>query len=258
MRVLKDIDFIKWNNRLESSRYRIDSTRWVTNLNNGPSQALSIIQNIETRGGSNTFQSIRVGDPFIRYKFAFSVLESKKDEFFKIHNRLFNGKIANQVCKLDIDKSNSLNLPDVEDIKLTRDVITDLEEIEHMIDDNKYIKYSYNFGGKLTSIISYITILEDTIEFFQKIWGYDTDGKEHNLLKFPIGNIVSFTNDKSTDFMVMDYTYNLDYDKYKIGYIVCEMDTIPNSLIIKYGEQRSVNESELTWSRNSRIDNLLN
>jgi len=58
--------------------------------------------------------------------------------------------------------------------------------------------------------------------------------------------------------MVVDYNYVVDYDKYIIRYVVCEMDTIPNSMIIKYGKSEVVREEDLTWSRNDRIDNILN
>lgn len=90
------------------------------------------------------------------------------------------------------------------------------------------------------------------------IWGYDKDGSEHNLLKYPIGSIVSKVSDKSEDLMVVDYTFSVQYDKYYIDYVVCEMETIPNSLAIKYGKSETLPEDQLTWSRNDRIDNILN
>ncbi len=252
MRVLKDIDIIKWNKRLEKSPYYINLGAWTTTSNSGPTQTLQTMQKIESYMPGTGMEMREISEPTIRYEFSFSIAENRILDFFKIHSNLLEQGIAN---KRSLGQNTSAA---PQNIVIEDDIVTSMEQNEHTIFDKKYIKYSYKFNGKLIGVISYINILEDSIEFFQRIWGYDKDGSEHNLLKFPIGTIASKVNDKSTDLMVVDYNYVVDYDKYIIRYVVCEMDTIPNSMIIKYGKSEVVREEDLTWSRNDRIDNILN
>jgi hypothetical protein len=116
--------------------------------------------------------------------------------------------------------------------------------------------YSYTFKGKLSSIMAYVMFLEDTINYFSEIFGYNEDGTEVNLLKFPIGTIVSKSKDKSKDYLVLEYRYKKLDGKYSIDYLISEM--ISNGLIIKYGDIENGYENDLCYSRNSRIDDILN
>jgi hypothetical protein len=72
-----------------------------------------------------------------------------------------------------------------------------------------------------------------------------------------IGTIVSLPKDKSTDYLVLDYKYRKLDGKYYIDFIVSEMINNKGS-VITYGEIYTFRESELCYSRNSRIDNILN
>jgi hypothetical protein len=105
--------------------------------------------------------------------------------------------------------------------------------------------------------MAYISYLEDTINFFSEIWGYDEDGSEVCLLKYPIGTIVSLEKDKSKDYLVLDYKYSKSDGKYHIDFVASEMLNSKGS-IIKYGDVSTFNESQLCYSRNSRIDDILN
>ena len=252
MRVLKDIDINKWNKKLDKSPYYIQLGSWTTTLNSGPTQTLHIMQKIETSMPGMGPQLSEITEPTISYNFSFSIAENRKNDFFKIVSNLLDKGIANHKSL-----GSGTSAPP-QQIIIDRNVVNKIDESNHSIYNKEYVKYSYSFKGKFISIMSYITILEDAIEFFQKIWGYDKDGSEHNLLKYPIGTIVSKTDDKSEDMMVIDYSFLVQYDKYIIDYIVCSMETIPNSLVIKYGNHETLSEDKLTWSRNDRIDNILN
>jgi hypothetical protein len=76
-------------------------------------------------------------------------------------------------------------------------------------------------------------------------------------LKYPIGTIVSKPSDKSTDYLILDYKYRKLDSKYYIDFIVSEMMNARGS-VITYGEIYTFRESELCYSRNSRIDDILN
>ena len=104
--------------------------------------------------------------------------------------------------------------------------------------------------------MGYISYIEDAINFFSLIWVYKEDGSEVNLLKYPIGSIVSKKENQSSDFLVLDYKYYKLVNDYKISYIVTEIKE-NNGMTIKYGQIITISEDKITWSRNNRIDNIL-
>ena len=138
-----------------------------------------------------------------------------------------------------------------------QDVIETKEVNTHNILEKEYIRYTYHFAGKLSSIMAYIMYLEDSINFFSEIWGYSEDGSEICLLKYPIGTVVSLPKDKSIDYLVLDYKYRKQGSKYSIYFIVSEIMNNKGS-VITYGEIYTFRESDLCYSRNSRIDDILN
>lgn len=243
MRNLIDKDISKWNKRFDN-KYFISSNEWYTS-NFVSSQTLSIKQKDKDRMGSVQLKDI--SDPQIKYDFSFSVTENRKYEFFRIHSSLLKRGIINKVSLNGVKN----------DISMIPVSISKKENL-HEIYDRKYIRHSYKLEGSLTSIIAYVTILEDTIEYFQKIWGYDESGNEHSIIKYPIGTIVSEISNKSSDYMVIDYHFNIYNGEYHIDYIVSEIESDPKSSIIKYGRQMIIIEDKLSYSRNNRIDNLLN
>lgn len=105
--------------------------------------------------------------------------------------------------------------------------------------------------------MAYVGLLETSIEYFSQIWGYDEDGKEYNLMKFPIGNIVSPVDDKSKDYLILDYQFTRA-GSFNINYVACEMFADKKSTIVKYGPVKTFSEENLTWSRTNRIDDILN
>ncbi len=56
--------------------------------------------------------------------------------------------------------------------------------------------------------MAYISYIEEAIDCFNLLYGYDENGEEINLLKFPIGTIVTIENDTDKDYLVIDYNFN--------------------------------------------------
>lgn len=247
MREIKDIDLLKWNERMEKSPYRVQvNSTWVNNhqLISFHTKSVNDTAVNDTRGSSQT------PDPVVEWEFTFSVVESRKNEFSKILERLLIGGIANHVDIYgNATKHKKISIANV---------VKSKTESTHEIFNRKYIRYVYNFDGRLSAIMAYITIVEDAIEFFSNTWGYDEKGEEYCLVRFPIGTVVSKEKDKSRDFLVLDYNYVVDYKDYIINYVIVEMLTDEKSLVIKYGESEIVSEKYLSYSRNNRIDNILN
>jgi hypothetical protein len=242
MKYLTDSEILKWNDRFEKSNFRL-IPRYNTR-NGHPDISINYI----TTPFSGLSEIKETPDTVISYEFSFSVIESRKDEFYILLKKMFNYKFETQISYNDSSKSI--------DIFNEKDIIK--EEVNHQLLNRKFIKYTLKFKGKLSSIIAYLSYVEDAINFFQLIWGYNEEGEEICLTKYRIGDIVSVKNDKSKDFLVVDYYYNRIGNDYKINYVISEMISNSNSSIIRYGDGLKESEDNLTYSRNNRIDDILN
>jgi len=131
-------------------------------------------------------------------------------------------------------------------------------EIFEKLYEKEYLRIEHTFRGKLSSIMAYVCLLETTMEYFSMMWGYDEEGKEYCLLKYPIGSTVSPANDKSKDFLVIDYKFSRFGSQFVIDYVAAEMMLDKKSPVVKYGPVTTFSEKNLSWSRNGRIDDLLN
>jgi hypothetical protein len=247
MRYLSDTEILNWNRRLEKSDYT------VYPLSNTRQPWADIVFRQKINNGYSPMgeQLVETIDPFIRYDFTFSVASNRKETFLDLFEKLSKESFGTKSIYRD-QKSEKLM-----DIIFNDTVIESKEEITHLVFEKEYIRFTIHFAGKLGSIMAYISYLEDTINFFSEIWGYKEDGTEVCLVKYPIGTIVSLPKDKSTDYLVLDYKYRKLDGKYFIDFISSEMLNNKGS-VITYGEIYTFRESELCYSRNSRIDDILN
>lgn len=242
MKYLTDKDILKWNDRLSNSNYRLNPR--YNNRNGHPDISINYI-NDQKFGLSEIKETI---EPTIKYEFSFSVIKNRKDEFFILLNKMLKRKLITHFVYQDSNKP----IDTYEGSEIEKSTI------EHSVLNKNFIKNTYRFNGKLTSIIAYISYLEDAISYFQMIWGYNEDGSESCLTKYKIGDIVSLKSDKSKDFLVVDYYYDRIGEDYKIDYIISEMMFNTSLSVIKYGESLKQSEDNLTYSRSNRIDNILN
>jgi hypothetical protein len=251
MKYLTDSDIIRWNNRLNKSIYSI-TPRY--NTRNGYPDII-ISEKLESRIPAVPLVKSGIEDPIINYIFSFSVVSHRKDEFFEILHKLLKEKFGTRFLTISNKSPDSLG---IRDIILDESILGKYHTQDHKILNRTFIKYTYDFNNRLTDIICILSYIEDTIEFFQLIWGYDEEGKEICLLDFPVGSVVSKNNDKSKDFIVIEYLYKKVNSKFNIEYIVSEIIYDSKSPIIKYGESFIISKDEICHSRNNRIDNILN
>ncbi len=248
MKYLSDSEILNWNKRLEKSDYS------VFPMPNKKSAEPYLSFRQKVNGNYNvlpTNQMVNTPEPFARYHFTFSISSNREEDFNELFEKISSEPFGSKSIFVD------LNNEKLSDIKFSDDVIDGKEKSKHFVLEKEYIRYNYRFAGKLGSIMAYISYLEDTINFFNEIWGYNEDGSEVCIVKYPIGTIVSTPKDKSTDYLVLDYKYRKVDGKYFIDFIVAEMLNSKGS-IIKYGEVFTFRESELCYSRNSRINDILN
>jgi hypothetical protein len=248
MKYLSDKEILNWNKRLEESDYSVYP---LSNLRSG-NPDIVFRQKIKNNYSPMDDQLVETLDPFIRYDFTFSIASNRKETFLDLFEKLSKEEFGTE--SIYRDKNNNKKLTD---IKLSDEVIESKEENTHVVYEKEYIRYTIHFAGKLGSIMAYVSYLEDAINFFSEIWGYNEDGTEVCLLKYPIGTIVSLPKDKSKDYLVLDYKYRKLDGKYNIDFFVSEMMNAKGS-VITYGEIYTFRESELGYSRNSRIDDILN
>lgn len=253
MRYLSDTEILNWNRRLEKSDYS------VYPLSNYRSGHPDIVFRQKTGSNYNPMgvdQFVETMDPFIRYDFTFSIASNRKQTFLDLFEKLskepFGTKSTYRPPSMRDDKDiKVLNIP------FNDEVIESKEENTHMVYEKEYIRFTIHFAGKLGSIMAYVSYLEDAINFFSEIWGYNEDGTEVCLLKYPIGTIVSLPKEKSKDYLVLDYKYRKLDGKHFIDFVASEMMNSKGA-VIKYGEVYTFREAELCYSRNSRIDDILN
>lgn len=247
MKYLSDTEILNWNRRLEKSDYAVYP---LSNVRSGHPDII-FRQKINNGYSPTGEQLVETIDPFIRYDFTFSIAFNRKETFFDLFEKLSKESFDTKSIYRD-QKSEKIM-----DITFNDTVIESKEENIHLVFEKEYIRFTYHFAGKLGSIMAYVSYLEDTINFFSQIWGYNEDGSEVCLAKYPIGTVVSLPKDKSTDYLVLEYKYRKLDGKYFIDFIVSEMLNNKGS-VITYGEIYTFRESELGYSRNSRIDDILN
>lgn len=253
MKYISDSEILRWNKRLDSSGYSV----YPISNNKSAEPYICFRQKVANTWSGSGDQFINTVDPFIRYDFTFSIASNRIDNFNEIFNKLSKIPFGSKSIYLDSQTQTQTYNEKISDIKLTDDVIESKEESNHKVSDKEYVRYTYHFVGKLSGIMAYIMYLEDAINFLSVIFGYNEDGSEVCLLKFPIGTQVSSLKNKSSDYLVLDYLYKKMDSKYIIDYVASEI--INNGgTSITYGEVLNFRESELCYSRNSRIDDILN
>jgi hypothetical protein len=238
MRYLSDSEILNWSDRLDTRLALVP----VFNNRVGYPDIRVISQ------ASMGNEHLDTSEIKIRYSFSFSVTKNRLREFFEIKEKLFKKGFGTNIVYGDrIIKPE----PSSSDI-------CSITESTHTVYNREFVRYEYNFSGKIGDIIACVSLLEDTISYFSLIWAYDKEGREICQIKYPIASIVSLIEDKSKDYLVIDYDYyRVNNTDYKIDYIISEIISDSKS-IIKYGVTNIQKEDRLCFSRNSRIDNILN
>lgn len=252
MKYLYDYEIMEWNERLKESNFVVQIK---TDLGTGEPNII-VNDKIDTSMlyrkavTDNSTGRLGIQDPIIKFNMIFSIASNRVDYFFDIFNKISSDEVGTKFVFYKNNNECSNN------IEFTEKIIKEKKISEHNISDKKYTNFKYKFEGNLSSIILYVQFLEDTISFFNEIWAYTEKGEEVYLLKYPIGSIVSPLKDKSKDYFILDYNYIKEYKKYFIHYITAMI--VSTGHIIKYGEVIQFKEYELGFSRNNRIDNILN
>lgn len=233
---LTDIEILAWNDRLQDHQLGIIiRPKYVSNTIYSPTIGfdLDITQYPGTNKpnwGTNLYQAENVvPEPHIKYNLIFSIDADKIDKFDEIYNEIKLREIKTPVK--NGDGNRNLNLDRVK-VNLTTE--------KHTLFKKEYIKFDYVFEGHLGDIMGYVKHIDDTIEFLKL------------EPKFKISEVVSDVKDRSMDYLVLKYIYDI-----KISYKVSEIVSNSADTVIKYGRVLYMREEDLTWSRTARIDEVI-
>ena len=185
-------------------------------------------------------------DPPVKYKIVFSVSNDCIEEFDEIMNMLLERKFDNEVWK---------NSKKKETVVPTKSVVK--AQAVHKIGKVDYVRYEWSMTGYLSEVMALCYIIESSVDIFGKCWGVTEDGEKVCQMKYPIGSIVCVDNDKSTDFLVLDWYFDLLSPNFHHSYDVVSIVEKPGSAVVGYDRRQLLNESRISWSRNSRIDDIL-
>jgi len=240
---LSDKEIMAWNDRLVDHQlgifvkaqynsntffpaieYSVDITRPVPNASWG--------RNMYTNEGDSGVKVTK--EPHIRYNLVFSIENSMVDKFNEIYNLIKHNNLQTKVYLND----------EYRDINIDNLVI-DFKNEQHTLYKKDYIKYDYMFEGNLGDIMGYVKFIEDSLIFLTI------------EPKFKISEVISDVTNRSTDYLVLKYEYQQTGSKYTIEYIVSEILNDNPDTIIRYGKSTLMNESQLTWSRTARIDEVI-
>ncbi len=245
MKYLTDSEILSWNKKMS---YKGITCGVVTDQTTGePAICLMSNSNSVDRLALSNFLKNYIDDISIKYKFRFSIATNRVDCFFDILTALEKDSLGTKFR----NKDNSFTFIDLDKLEKSVDKTT------HQIYNKEYTLFNYDFTGNFSAIVAYTSYIEDAINFFNKIWGYEEDGTEKNLLMFNIGDVVSPIDDKSTDYLILNYVYDKAYNEYHIKYISAELLSDGAKPGIKYGKIRVYEDKDICYSRNSRIDNIL-
>ena len=242
MRYLTDTEILNWNDRLNSSNYmlRPQHSSRISYCD------IIFVQKVQQRGNLG-IDFVDTTDPSIQFKFVFSIASNRQDDFWRIFDKR---KVVSIATKTNYkDKLGDLFFSD--------SIVSSKETENHNVKEKEFTRYIYNFSGKLSQIISYVAVLEDCIRFLEMMFGYDETGKEYCLTPYPLGTVCSMVDDKSSDWLVLDYDFKITQGYYEIEYKIAKMLWNDKSPVLKYGDVISAKEKELCFSRNNRIDNIL-
>lgn len=254
MKYLTDSEIIGWGkelnlmlNPLYSNKTGHPDIKLITGV------AVREYPNVSNSRISNTNNS----DTLINYKFVFSISENRVNDFYKILDKALSKGLGTKfLIDKDHDRWGEINTDVSMDIKIDSSIFN-LSSVSHEIWNRNFVRFTYDFKAHFTSVMSYISFLKDTIDYISMVWSYNENGEEINLLKYNIGDVVSTSNDRSKDYIVIDYdlisSKNGKYINYKISEILSER----NSPIIRYGSIKSLTSDEISFSRNNRIDDIL-
>lgn len=223
MIALNDLEIDKWNKKINRKGYHlIISPRYT---NSSRFAAIEIFKSNETLWIDRS-SDINPNDMVINYSYTFSIIENKDDDFKLRLEKLREYEIGN---KCIVNKK-------IFDIKFCNS-IDEKREI-HTINGKNYVRYTFSTTDNIPSVVVSFWAIENAFEY----------AIGNNIFK--VNDVVSLTTDRGSDYLILEH---LPDNKYLVAKI---KEITDNS--IYYEDAIKLEDKKLTWSRNHRIEDIIN
>lgn len=209
-------------------------------------------------------------DPFsnvrISYRFTISV-NTKRLGFFEMFYNKFLGdnmilpsnqtnwdwsKTESFICSSKkTDEKTTFTITSPPKVLISDDGPTKTYE-NIIVDGVPYTRMKFEFTNCHPFVVAkVITDLTDCVNFTSDIYGYDTDGNEILLIKYPIGTVVNIKNSGNSDidYIVSGYTYEREMKEFK--YVIKRFEDGEIMAMV------TISEDSIKPSRGNNLDILL-
>jgi hypothetical protein len=187
--------------------------------------------------------------PEIGYLFNFSVSKKCAKRFYDLFQTILkSGTIFNYKTKSTYALTESLickkNLSDFT-----------IEKSDIKIHNVDYIQNNCKLSCNLFDIIHFVNSVESAVEIISNYFDYDEDGKEICKTKFQVNEIVSTKEDRSGNYMILDFSIQQDNT---ISYKVSKIENSITSEVIIFDGISILKEEDILPNREDRLNILLN
>jgi hypothetical protein len=187
--------------------------------------------------------------PQIDYLFNFSVSKKCAKRFYDLLQTILkSGTIFNYKTKSTYPLTESLickkNLSDFT-----------IEKSDIKIHNVDYIQNNCKLSCNLFDIIHFVNSVESAVEIISNYFDYDEDGKEICKTKFQVNEIVSTKEDRSGNYMILDFSIQQDNT---ISYKVSKIENSITSEVIIFDGISILKEEDILPNREDRLNILLN
>ena len=192
--------------------------------------------------------------PEITYFFNFSVSKKCSKRFYDLLQTILeSGSVFCYTTTDKIDKPNMSN----KEIKTYRKNLSDftIEKSDIKIHNVEYIQNTCKLTCDLFEVIHFVNSVESAVEIISKYFEYEQDGKEICKTKFQVNEIVSTKNDKSGNYMILDFFIQQDNT---ISYKVSKIQNCITSEVILFEGISILKEEDILPNREDRLNIILN
>jgi hypothetical protein len=130
-----------------------------------------------------------------------------------------------------------------------------IEKKDIKIHEVVYIQNTCKLSCNLFEIIHFVNSVESAVEIISNYFGYEEDGTEICKTKFKVNDIVSTKEDKSGNYMILDFSIQVDNT---ISYEISKIQNNLTSEVIIFDGISIIKEDDILPNREDRLNILLN
>ena len=253
MRTFDKSSLDKWNERLgklnlslslSGSQYTNDViTIWVVNNN------YSGYQGVGYRPTPEPIYKV----PEISYLFNFSVSKKCSKRFYELLQTLLKSGSIFYYTTEDKGSYGQTKTKSIICQKNLSDFTIEKTDIKiHQVD---YIQNTCKLSHNLFDIIHFVNSVESAVEIISKYFEYEEDGNEICKTKYKVNEIVSTKEDKSGNYMILDFAIQPNNT---ISYKLSKIQNSITSEVILFDGISILNEDGIIPNREDRLNILLN